>query len=438
MGYILIRGGRILKGKHWVRANILVNEDSGKIVGIFKNRTIPNYFKSKIGTIVNARDRLVLPGRIDIHVHFREPGHEYKETFETGSAAAIAGGTTIIADMPNNDPPTNSVERFYKKLEIVSGRSYSDFMFYIGVPEDYSELQAIKNIKPRIAGVKIYYYNFHDSNLFKKIDPPSDLLYIFHAEDAEYMADEEIGCNTYDDFEAKRPEKAEVEAVKEIINLAYNGYKVHITHVSTWQSLELILSAKKRVNNRITFDVTPHHLIISKEEAEKMGGIAKCYPPLRNKLNKLALSRAFRMGLIDAIASDHAPHSIDEKKTNLCAAKPGIAVIQYVLPIMFTLYKKLHIKDPRILLKVLSENPSKILNLRKRGKIKIGYYADLVIFNHRKRWIIRPDENFSKNKETPFDGMVVRGYVEATFLRGQIVYRDGELIKKIGKYVEDN
>ncbi|MHA1590763.1 MAG: dihydroorotase [Candidatus Njordarchaeales archaeon] len=430
---LLIRNGRVLRGKHWTRANIIIS-DSGKIVDIFRSVNAKGYLLSKVDTIYNARGYLIFPGIIDMHVHFREPGLEWKEDFESGSKAAIAGGVTIVADMPNNKPPINSLERYLRKIKLAEKKSYCDFLLYIGLPEDPSQLLKFLEEKDNIpmpAGVKVFMYNPKEENTVLNKDLPKDFLYVFHAEDYRYFT-EISDCNDYSAFEKSRPKEAEISAIQKIVGiLEKRDLRVHVAHLSSYEGLLEIVRAKKK-RFKISTEVTPHHLLLTKDHGRKLGGIAKCYPPLRSELDRRMLFRGLLQGYIDAIASDHAPHSLEEKMKDLCDAEPGITGVQLLLPLIFTLAKKAHVKNFRPIIRALSENPARILGLKKRGRIKIGYYGDLVIFNHRKEWKISPEVLLSKSRVTPYEGMKVKGWVLATFLRGRLVYENGEFLERIG------
>ena len=429
---LLIRKARVLIGKFWRRVNILVNE-SGKIVKLLRSEKVNQYLLHKVDAIYNAKENFAFPGIIDMHVHFREPGYEYKEDFSSGSKAAIAGGVTIVADMPNNKPRIKSFDEFIAKLKRVKEKSYVDFLLYVEIPENLAELDRFADNDIFPAGVKVYFYLEDEANRFMSSDLPSRFLYVVHAEDNEFILDPK-DCETYSAFEASRPREAEKSAVIKAIQVAKKGIRVHITHVSTLDALMEINKAKK-MGLPVTADVTIHHLFFTKKDGERLKSIAKCLPPLRDELDRKSLLKGILQGIIDAIISDHAPHAPDEKKLDLCKAPPGIASIQYFLPLVFTLWKKLHITNFRQLIKVVSENPARILGLKNRGKIRVGYYGDIVVFDPKKRWKILGEDGFSKAKLTPWEGMRVTGWVKATFLRGRLVYEDGEFIEKIGKFI---
>ncbi len=432
---LLIRKGRILKGKHWIRVNIVINE-SGKIVDIYKSDNVKQFWLAKVNNVYNAKEFLLLPGIIDMHVHFREPGFEWKEDFLTGSKSAIAGGVTIIADMPNNDPKIDSFEMFKRKFDLIKDKSYCDFLLYVGLPKNSMELEKflkVKNSFPLPAGVKVYLYNAEEEDILIQEDLPRDFLYVIHAEDHRYLTPIS-DCESYSSFEKSRPREAEISAVKKIIEIARKKQlRFHIAHLSSYEALIEIIKAK-REGIKITAEVTPHHLILNKELGEKLKGVAKCYPPLRTELDRRMLWRGVLSGYIDAIASDHAPHAAGEKLVNLCKASPGINGVQLLLPLIYTLIKKTHVRDLEPIINALTRNPAKILGLKNRGKIKIGFYADIIIFNPRKEWKVTSEVLFSKSSITPYEGMRVKGWVKATFLRGKLVYEDMTFLKKIGTY----
>ena len=423
---LLIKGGKVLIGKFWRRVLILVN-GKGIIVKVMKDKDLLPYYLRHVDTILNVKERVILPGIIDMHVHFREPGLEYKEDFQTGSKAAIAGGVTIVGDMPNNNPRIKTPELLLKKAKKIEGKSFVDYVLYAEMPNDVDTLIAFKeaDIKPK--AIKVYYYLDEEKHTFLSEKTPKDFLYIVHAEDPS-LFHEMKSCDDYLEFLRSRPVEAEISAIKSVIKKAEEGYRIHVAHVSTHVGLSLLLDAKRRGLN-ISFEVTPHHLIFYAEKYSHLKSLIKCFPPIRRKIDVLSLRRALRGGLIDILATDHAPHTPEEKMLDLCKAPGGIASIQWFLPLMYTLSKILWIKNPKKIIQAMTENPARRLGLVKRGKIKPGYYADLIIFNPSKRWIIKGKYTFSKAKVTPYESFRVRGFVEATILRGKLVYHKELFLK---------
>lgn len=426
MKIMIIVRGKTLIGKFWTRVSIVVS-DSGYIVGIFKSPKINRYYLSKVDAIYNAKDELILPGLIDCHVHFRDPGLTHKEDFESGSKCAIASGVTIVGDMPNNNPRVRDTESYLYKIKNIEGKSYCDYFLYTELNIS-SEIEKLLHLSKPPRAVKIYLYRREHYDLILGNSFPKNTIYVFHAEHPDYLKKSNDGCVE----KSFRPPRAEHEGIKLAIQFARQGYRVHITHLSTRQGLMQIINAKNSGMD-ITCDVTPHHLVFYQEEIDTMSPLFLVLPPIRRKIDRDYLISALRNGYVDAICSDHAPHLKIEKEKNRCETF-GIQSLQYLLPIMFSLCKKFGI-DFRKVLPLMSRNPAEIFNIVKRGWIKRGNYADLVIFDPRKKWVVDPEACYSKAKFSPYDSMLLQGHVEATFLRGRLVYENGVFIKRIGQHI---
>jgi len=382
-----------------------------------------------VDAIYDAGDMMILPGLIDIHVHFREPGMEYKEDFESGSKCAIASGVTVVGDMPNNIPRIDSLERFSEKAKLIHGKSYVDYFLYMELAESEEIKKSLKLKNPPRA-IKVYLPDRRHHLLISGDRFPRDMLYVFHAEHPDYLDEREVV--DLEDLYKARPPEAELKGIEFAIRFAQQGYRVHITHVSIGRGIERIMEAK-RAGLKVTCDTTPHYLVFYLERVPRDSPIYKVLPPLRRKEERDKLLRALAMGYIDIIASDHAPHHVDEKK-DFKSAGFGIQSLQYLLPIMFSLCKKMHISFEKVLEKMTSM-PARVFGLKWRGRIRPGYFADLVVFDGRKKWVVDPEFCYSKSKISPYDGMLLRGEVRATFLRGHLVFEDGEFLKRIGKHV---
>ncbi|MCR8453438.1 MAG: dihydroorotase family protein [Crenarchaeota archaeon] len=426
---LVLRGLAFIGGK-WQRANIAIS-DSGYIVRIWRSSYVNRQILSKVDAIYNASEYLIIPGLVDVHVHFREPGEEYKEDFATGSKAALASGITTVGDMPNNRPPIDSLENFKKKLQIVSKNAYTDFFLYVMLTSP-SELS---NIYKKYGSVPVKVYLYHRNsieNLFKW-SLPRELLYVFHAEHPEYVTDHNKAKDAHE-LDSIRPIQAELKGLDVAIKFAMeNKCRVHITHVTSYAVVKEIAEARKK-GIRITCDVTPHHLVFFLERINPRSPLYKVLPPIRNRDAHISLIKAVARGLVDAIASDHAPHSHKEKECDFSEAPPGIAGIQYLLPLLYSISKVTNI-DFELLVRMASENPARIFGIRKKGRIKVGNLADLVVFDPKCKEVIDPDKSLSKATQHPYNGMLVRGKVIATFLRGRLVYENEYITSKSGTYV---
>ncbi len=429
---ILIKNAKVSWAGSWRRVNILIN-DEGKIVKLFRSSKANRYLISKVDKIYNAEENLALPGIVDMHVHFREPGYEYKEDFTSGSKAALAGGVTVVADMPNNKPRINSLDAFINKLNAIKNKSYVDFMLYVEISKDVTKLSEFLKHKDFLpAGVKVYMYEREEEQAFLNDVLPKEFVYVIHAEDSELIS-EDFDCNSYSSFESSRPRTAELRAIKKALEVARKGIRVHITHVSTLEGL-LEIDKAKREGLKVTSDVTLHHLFFTKKHGEVLKSILKCFPPLREELDRRALISALKKDLIDCIITDHAPHAPFEKDKDLCRAPAGIASIEYFYPLLFKLFKIANFDDFNILVKAVTEKPARILSIPDRGKIRTGFYADIVIFDKKIRWRALREDAFSKAKLMPWENMRFRGKVVSVFLRGKLVYENESFIERNGMF----
>lgn len=403
--------------------------DDGKIVSIKK-------LPSAASSIIDVKGKLVLPGLIDAHVHFRDPGLTIKEDFSTGSATAAAGGFTTVMDMPNTIPPTDTPQAFQEKMEIGRRKSLVDFGLHVGVG-DLSYIQDLAELRP--ASFKIF-MDLEDSDFlmeaFRKIKGVSgDHLISLHAEDPSVVkqctSKMKIKGFRPEFYAMARPPQAEIEAVKSAISLAEEfNQKVHFCHVSTQKSLELIKEAKN-AGLKITGEITPHHLFLDSSYLKTYGNLAKTNPPLRDNENRLQIKN---LANIDIIGTDHAPHTLEEKKKDVWTAPPGIPGLETILPIMLT-----HLNQGKIFLgdikRLLCENPAKIFNIPHKGFIMEGMDADLVVVDLKKESIIDPHKFHSKAKYSPFEGLRVQGMPIMTMVRGQKVMENNHILKNKGKNV---
>lgn len=428
----LITNARILKKKHFTKANIVISKHSGRIIRIFKSTLSNRWFVKHADEIYDAEGYWALPGIVDMHVHFREPGEEYKEDFMSGSAAAAAGGVTFVADMPNNEPPINTVDRLKKKAKKIEDRSFVNYSLFMGLPEAPKRVLRALESKIKPLAFKIYYYKEREKEMIHSGDLPKTPLYFVHPEDPELLREEKY--DDYEGFEANRPVKAEVKSIKNLLEVAREGYRIHLTHITSKKSLELIKRGKKK-NLPISADVTPHHLLLDMEKIDNCQSAAKCYPPLRRERDRRALFEGVINGRIDAIASDHAPHHPREKSKGINDAPAGISGEEFILPLILTLTRSYRRKMIHRIVRSFSFKPAKLLGLNRRGRIKTGNFADIVIYNPSPEWTIKGKETFSKGKITPYEGMKVKGKVESTFVNGKLTFHQGDTIEPIGSLI---
>lgn len=368
--------------------------------------------------IIDCRGKLLLPGIIDSHVHFRDPGETEKEGFKSGSQAAARGGVTTVVDMPNNKPPIKTPDLFDQKIQIGKNKSVVNFALYAGIPSD---LSLVKDIAHQGAiGFKHYMAQetVDLSELFSAVRATDSLLTV-HAEAPDYINPGGKKLGSPREYVDSRPAVAETIAVERLLEEATLSTRLHIAHATLPETIDL-------VSGKATTEVTPHHLLLSIEEVDLDDFTAVMNPPLRNEKLRQKLSEVF-VECVDLVASDHAPHLEREKKTTLPEeAKPGLAGLESILPLSLTFARDRGIPLNRVVDK-LTRNPVKLFGFSERGKIEEGCWADLTVVNPDRKEEIRGKSFFSKAKITPFEGREVSFWPEMTIVNGQVVFEDGGL-----------
>lgn len=411
----------IVKGRALIRGELLPVKIVLSSKGVIERVEVGTHVKTGEEDVLDfeGNGRIVLPGLIDLHVHLRDWRQSYKETIESGSRACVAGGFTVVGDMPNTDPPVDSYSRALERDSTLSRKSIVDYVFYVKPSEPFREV--LKALTLAI-GIKVY-----PEDLKLILDPEDleelirrDVLVIFHSEDpACFRESLKHG--------EERPVECEVKALEKILNLTRRGLRVHITHVTSKKSLELISSSKKSRGSRVTLDVTPHHLYLDNSYYETLGSIVKVYPPLRSSVDVEYLRSKVLSGAVDAVASDHAPHDLREKMKNYSDAPPGIPGVEIAVPLIATLTLKLGF-NPLLIVDLMCRGPAKILRLDKiLGSIEEGKLASLTVvdFKHVKR--VEASKFYSKAKYSPFEGWELKGWPIATIVRSNLVYLEGEV-----------
>lgn len=416
--------------------------DDGRIVKLGRETAMP-----RSDTVLKVDGCIILPGVIDVHVHLRDENLAYKETFETGTLSAALGGVTTILDMPNNDPPT--VGRIVsKRMEKANGRVYVNVGFYSFIPEDLEELK--DTIDLGVSGFKLFLTDGYGLNPWNEamlidamevIGGRSSILCV-HCEDGRIIRERssKIVVKDLRDYERIRGKDVELSAVSYILGLAYrvkSKPRIHLCHTTCSETIEIVSEAKTR-GLKVSCEVTPHHILLDSSYIDRFGGLAFTLPPLRSSVDSSRLFDYTAAGFVDIIASDHAPHSLDEK---ICSdpseVKPGFPCLEIMLPIIFT-----EVVNGRISLdtavKALCEKPAEIFRIDRRGYIEEGFHADLVILDPRREFIVDPELFASKAKYSPFHGRKLRGKPIVTIVEGLIVVEDGELAtsKPTGKILK--
>jgi allantoinase len=365
---------------------------------------------------------VILPGLVDTHVHINEPGRTDWEGFETATRAAAAGGVTTLIEMPlNSIPATTSVTAYREKLAAAEGKLAVDTGFWGGVvPGNTAELEPLW--QAGVFGFKCFlapsgvdeFPHVCEADLREAMLVLARLgaPLLVHAEDPAHLL--ELTGGRHEDWLRSRPPKAECEAIATMIRLCREtGARTHIVHLSSVEGLALIEEARVQ-GLPLTVETCPHYLAFNPADIPANGTEFKCAPPIRGSL----LSSLSRIGMV---VSDHSPSPPSMKQGDFRSAWGGIASLELGLPVMATLHDSL--VD---LARWMAQAPAKLAGLKNKGRIAGGYDADLVLFDPDTRWTVRPEDLHQRHKLTPYAGREVRGRIQATYLRGEKIYEDGQ------------
>ncbi|HET9653610.1 MAG TPA: dihydroorotase, partial [Usitatibacter sp.] len=427
-GSILIKGGRVVDPAQNIDADMDLLLRDGFIAELAPKGKV----RGSPDESFDARGLVVTPGFVDLHVHLREPGHSHKETIATGTRAAAAGGFTSVCCMPNTSPVNDSAKTTAWMLEPERGAVVNVFPVAAATLgsegkqlSDYAALQKAGAVGVTDDGKPIL-----DENVMRdalRLAGSLNLPVVQHAEDTHLTSH----CVMHEGPTAFRlglrgmSADAEASVVERDVNIARNtNGHLHVAHISTAAALKAVRRGKK-LRARVTCEVTPHHFSLLDEHVADYNTNCKMNPPLRSAADREAILAALDDGAIDAIATDHAPHAAHEKEVEFDRAPFGITGLETALALAIT---KLHRERKMSLLRLvelLSTNPARIFNLRGRGSLVRGSFADVTIFDPAKRWTFEASKSLSRSKNTPFDGWQFVGKVVATLVSGKFVHRNG-------------
>jgi len=434
---LLLSNAKAYINKEILDCSLAIKE--GKIFKIGKEVSMP-----KAETKVDLKNLLVLPGLIDAHVHLRDEGKAHKEDFHSGTAAAAAGGITTVLDMPNNDPVTMSAETLRNRMEKAEKMILVNVGFFSEFPRDLKEIKRIVEegavafklfMVEQVGGLKID----DDHALLEafKILSKLKVSVAFHAEDKSMLkkAEEEFKRTSRNDIEAflkAHRESVEVKATKRLLEIAeQTPVHMHFCHISTENGLKAVIEGKKS-RMPVTCEATPHHLLLSTDDLRRIGTLALTMPPVRERYHAVYLLDGIKNGWIDILASDHAPHTLEEKKAKVVwDVKVGIPALETMLPLVLTEVKRGRLTTGDVV-RLMAEKPAEIFKLKGRGSLKRGNNADLVVVDLDEKYKIDASRFHSKAKYSPFNGWKVEGKPVKTFVNGRLVMDEGEIVAEAG------
>jgi dihydroorotase len=419
-----------------LKGGTVVNHDgeAARDLGVRAGRiaAIGDLARSSAGEVVDCRGLHVLPGVVDTQVHFREPGLTHKEDLESGSLSAVMGGVTAVFEMPNTDPLTVSAEALADKVKRGHHRMHCDFAFFVGATVDNTRELAELERLPGAAGIKVFMGSSTGSLLIPDDASLRAVLKTirrrasFHAEDEPRLS-ERKGLRVEGDPRSHpvwRDETAALKATQRLVTLAREtGARVHVLHVSTAQEMDYLAGHK----DVASVEATPHHLTLEAPDCyERLGTRAQMNPPVREAAHRAGIWRALTQGVVDVLGSDHAPHTPEEKAKTYPASPSGMTGVQTLVPIMLD-----HVNAGRLsllrLVDLTSAGPARLFGMAAKGRIAVGYDADLTVIDLKRRQIIADEWIASRAGWTPYHGLSVTGWPVGTMVRGHKVMWEGSL-----------
>ena len=433
MNRILIRNAKIVNEGTIFEGDVLIEDD------IIKEIAESISAKTSSTKIIDAEGNYLIPGAIDDQVHFREPGLTHKGDIASESKAAVAGGITSFIEQPNTIPNAVTQEILEEKYEIAAANSYANYSFMMGVTNDNLD-EVLKTNPKNVAGIKIFLGSSTGNMLvdneavLEKIFAATPMLIAVHAEDEQTIQ------NNLEKYKAEFGEDVpvtvhhlirSVEACylssSKVIALAKKtGARLHIFHLSTAKEMELLTNKIPLKDKKITAEVCIHHLWFTNQDYATKGNLIKWNPAVKTEADRKALWEALNDGRIDVIATDHAPHTLEEKKQPYLKAPSGGPLVQHAVVAMFEAFHQGKISVEKIVEK-MAHNPAIVFKIEKRGFIKEGYYADLAIVNAGLPWNVKKENILYKCGWSPFEGYNFKSRITHTFVNGQLVYTNSKV-----------
>ncbi|MDG1805227.1 dihydroorotase [Flavicella sp.] len=430
MKITLIKNANIVNEGKTINADVLIE---GKFI-----KTIANDITApENATVIDANGKYLLPGAIDDQVHFREPGLTHKANIATESRAAAAGGITTFIEMPNTVPQATTQEELEKKFTTASTDSYVNYSFMFGGTNDNLE-ELLKTDPKQVAGIKLFLGSstgnmlVDDEDVLRKIFSSTNMVISVHCEDEGTIRRnfQEYKDKFGDDIPLKyhpiiRSEEACYLSSSKAIELAKEtGARLHIFHLSTAKETALFRNDIPLKDKKITAEVCVHHLTFEDKDYETKGTFIKWNPAVKSASDRDGLWKALLDDRIDVIATDHAPHTLEEKQNVYTKAPSGGPLVQHALPAMINFVKEGKITLEKVVEK-MAHNPAILFEVEKRGYVKEGFYADLVLVDLDKSWTATKENTLYKCGWTPFEGTEFKSTVTQTFINGNLIYDEG-------------
>ena len=433
---ILIKNATIINEEKKFISDLLIVDT--KIFEIKPNIEIQDDFE-----IIDATGKVLIPGLIDDQVHFREPGLTHKATIESESKAAIAGGITSFIEMPNTIPQTTTVKELKRKFKIAESSSYANYSFMFGATN--SNLEEIKKInKNEVAALKIFLGSstgnmlVDDQDILRDIFLNTDLIIVVHSEDEQIINENlekyksKYGSNIPFELHSKiRSEEACLKSTKKIIKLANEtNARLHVFHLSTKSESLLFDNSMPLKDKKITSEVCVHHLWFSDNDYKNKQSLIKWNPSIKTSEDRNGIWDALLNDKIDVIATDHAPHTIKEKSKSYLECPSGGPLVQHALVSMIEHHFNNKISLEKIVTK-MCHNPAILFQIKNRGFIRKGYFADLVLVDLNKPWIVDKQNILYKCNWSPFEGQKFNSQVTHTFVNGNLAYNKGDFSNEL-------
>lgn len=433
---LLIHNAFIVNEETKKTGSVLIENE--KISEIFIEKDLPKAILQQ-SQVLDAKNKILIPGVIDDHVHFREPGLTHKADIYSESKAAVAGGVTSYMEMPNTKPPAVTMDQLKEKFRIAEQNSFANYSFYLGATNE--NIEEIKNLNPReVCGVKTFMGASTGNMLvdntasLEQIFDESPVLIATHCEDetiirnnTQYYKEQFNGTIPVEYHPLIRSEEACFKSSSRAVELAHKyGARLHILHLSTAKELKLLEKTRFNSNKQITAEACIHHLWFDDRDYQKYGTRIKWNPAIKKPGDKKALLDGVNNHAIDVIATDHAPHLMEEKNNPYLKAPSGGPMVQHSLLAMLEFYYRGEISLSTIVDK-MCHTPADIFNTSKRGYIRKGYWADLVLIEPFKPHRIDKNNILYKCKWSPFEGQLFNSQITHTLVNGKIAYQNGQI-----------